>query len=102
MPVNAVNVQKPDVNLVRAAVSSRMDLDRDIDDEEVRDLISSEILNSYVNKKSITEKKHLADAVFNSMRRLDILQPLIDDRSVTEIMVNGHVIITYTLAALYS
>lgn len=78
------------VNIVRAAVSNKMNLDRDIDDDEIRDLISSEIfgMQGYRNS-SIAEKKLLADVVFNSMRRLDILQPLIDDPSVNEIMVNG-------------
>ena len=39
--------------------------------------------------------KSLADSVFQSMRGLDILQPLIDDPEVTEIMVNGYEDIFY-------
>lgn len=90
LPHGASDFRNTDINRIRAAVSSKMDLDREIGDEEVRDIISSEILVSYENSNaSIAEKKLLADMVFNSMRRLDILQPLIDDKSVTEIMVNG-------------
>jgi len=37
----------------------------------------------------ITEKKKLVDSVFNSMRRMDILEPLLKDPSITEIMING-------------
>ena len=29
------------------------------------------------------------EGVFNSMRGLDVLQPLVDDPSITEIMING-------------
>ena len=37
----------------------------------------------------ITEKKKLVDSVFNSLRRLDILEPLLKDPTITEIMING-------------
>ncbi len=37
----------------------------------------------------IADRKRLFDEVFNALRRLDILQPLIDDDAITEIMVNG-------------
>jgi pilus assembly protein CpaF len=35
------------------------------------------------------EKLEIIEGIFNSMRRLDILQPIIDDRSITDIMING-------------
>jgi pilus assembly protein CpaF len=38
---------------------------------------------------TVSEKREISEAVFNSMRRLDILQPLVDDPSITEIMING-------------
>ena len=38
----------------------------------------------------LKEKKDLRVRLFDSFRRLGILQELIDDRQVTEIMVNGH------------
>ena len=38
----------------------------------------------------LKEKKDLRIRLFDSFRRLGILQELIDDRQVTEIMVNGH------------
>ncbi len=37
----------------------------------------------------LNEKRKLASAVFNSLRRLDVIEPLMQDPSVTEIMVNG-------------
>ena len=49
-------------------------------------LILEETRNRYV---SLRRKEALRTELFNSIRKLDILQELIDDDSVTEIMVNG-------------
>ena len=63
--------------------------------EEVDDMTFKEIIADIINQSSkygkmpLEEKRQLAVRLFNRMRRLDILQPLMDDESVTEIMVNG-------------
>ena len=60
-------------------------------DEELWELIDRAVLEAgqaeYIPLK---EKKDLRIRLFDSFRRLGILQELIDDRQVTEIMVNGH------------
>ncbi|HEX2947498.1 MAG TPA: CpaF family protein [Clostridia bacterium] len=67
-----------------------MDRTRNVSDDEVMDLITGAVFRkSYEGYLSIAEKRELADMVFNSMRRLDILQPVIDDKTITEIMING-------------
>lgn len=38
---------------------------------------------------SLSQRIALKERVFNALRRLDILQPLVDDKSITEIMING-------------
>ncbi len=53
---------------------------------QIDDLILEETRNRYV---SLRRKEALRTELFNSIRKLDILQELIDDDSVTEIMVNG-------------
>ena len=53
---------------------------------QIDDLILEETRNRYV---SLRRKEALRTELFNSIRKLDILQELIDDYSVTEIMVNG-------------
>ena len=59
--------------------------------EELWELIDRAVLEAgqaeYIPLK---EKKDLRIRLFDSFRRLGILQELIDDRQVTEIMVNGH------------
>ncbi len=75
---------------LRKRVQERLDLSRELTDEEVQELIDQEILHR--NRESyllLEEKLQLKKELFNSMRRLDMLQELIEDPDVTEIMVNG-------------
>ena len=39
---------------------------------------------------ALSEKLAMKNRLYNSLKRLDVLQELIDDRSVTEIMINSH------------
>lgn len=75
---------------IRERVLARMDMTQEQTDEEVRELIERCILEiSGERFISLEEKRKLAREVFLSIRKLDFLQELIDDESVTEIMVNG-------------
>ena len=76
--------------LLRDRVRSRMDYDRDYSDEEVAELIDEELLSSRETTLiSVAGRMRLKTELFNSMRRLDILQTFMEDSSVTEIMING-------------
>lgn len=63
---------------------------REIQDEEIYYRIDSLIQEAgteyYIR---LAERNELRQELFNSIRKLDVLQELIDDDSVTEIMVNG-------------
>ncbi|MCD8347837.1 MAG: CpaF family protein [Lachnospiraceae bacterium] len=63
---------------------------RELQDEEIYQNIDDLILESgmeyYIR---LGERINLRQELFNSVRKLDILQELIDDDTVTEIMVNG-------------
>ena len=75
---------------LRSRVQDRLDLYRELTDEEVQALIDEEIMacsrSSYL---LLEEKLRMQKELFHAMRRLDILQELIEDPEVTEIMVNG-------------
>ena len=62
----------------------------DIDDEEVLRIIDEKIR---IKNRQVTlllsEKLSMRKDIFNAMRRLDVLQELIEDSTVTEIMING-------------
>lgn len=81
---------KPVASEIRERVASRLDLTREVTDEEIQDVIAQVIAEkSKEAYLSIGEKKALMDSVFHAMRGLDVLQPLVDDPSITEIMING-------------
>lgn len=66
----------------------RLEFDRDIPDAEIYARID-ELLTGRERYVSLTERTLLRRELFNALRRLDILQELIEDESITEIMVNG-------------
>lgn len=84
---------------IRAEILERLDYSRTVDDEEVQELIGDAILE-YSGKVYLTyeEKKKLGKELFYSIRKLDVLQELIDNPQVTEIMVNGKDCIFYEKA----
>lgn len=75
---------------IRKQVLSDIDVSRDLEDEEIWDIISR-VTSEEVKQKSISlrDRIELEKRVFDSLKRLDVLQELIDDTEVTEIMVNG-------------
>ena len=71
-------------------VMEEIDLSREITDQEIFNTIDRILLEKSKGYFiSMQDKKMLRKDVFNSIRKLDILQDLIDDPTVTEIMVNG-------------
>lgn len=75
---------------VHSAVINRIDFTREIGDTEVLDLIDEELIRSRAeNDLDIASMKALRQDLFHSIRRLDVLQDLIDRDEITEIMING-------------
>ncbi len=75
---------------IRESVVQSLDFSRDISDGEMYELIDRQIA-LFLKKRtvSVEERKKLRMLVFHSIRKLDVLQALVDDPSITEIMVNG-------------
>jgi len=75
---------------IKRNITENIDLKKDLSDEEIEEIITRAVFEkareTYI---SVSEKELLIKYIFNAMRRLDIIQPLIDDKSVTEIMING-------------
>ena len=69
---------------------SEMDLSREISDEEMQDLIDDMVISKGREYGlSLLERQEMARELFYAIRRLDILQELIEDEEITEIMING-------------
>lgn len=69
---------------------ARLDLSREIGDDELTELIfqvlDEESDGGYIPLK---KKAELGRDLYNAFRRLDLLQDLIEDQEITEIMING-------------
>ncbi len=75
---------------LKEKTQERIDLRRDFTDEEVSNIIDEVMLESdEVSLLNIKERRRLHKEIFDSLRRLDVLQKYVDDPSVTEIMING-------------
>lgn len=71
-------------------VRNRIDYTNDITDVEIRLTIENAVLEKAEEQYiSVSKKVELIETLYNSMRKLDVLQPLIDDPEITEIMING-------------
>ncbi|MCM1325793.1 MAG: CpaF family protein [Bacteroidales bacterium] len=77
-------------NELRRKVQERMNYGRDFSDEEVEETID-EVLMEQENLEvcPVHVRRRLRKELFDSLRRLDMLQKFVDDSSVTEIMING-------------
>ena len=58
-------------------------------DDRLKEIIADVISNTDSIKMSLSEKRDMAKRVFNSLRRMDVIEPLMQDPTITEIMVNG-------------
>ena len=75
---------------LRFQILNRIDLTRDVEDDEIRDLIRQEIVALSKEKNLTLESRlQLEREVFNSLRKLDVLQDLLDQDDISEIMING-------------
>lgn len=75
---------------IKERILEHLDMQYEVADEELEQIILEEI-TQYGREHILTmqEKEQLLQMVFNSIRRLDILQELLDDETITEVMVNG-------------
>ena len=75
---------------LRMLLMEKLDLARELTDEEILEDIDTLILERMRDScLSLKEKVQLRQELFHSVRKLDVLQELIEDETVTEIMVNG-------------
>jgi len=75
---------------LRKKVQERMDYLKDLSDGEVEEAIDEVLLGEESLVTCPVElRRRLRKELFDSLRRLDILQIFVEDSSVTEIMING-------------
>ena len=77
-------------NEIRQEVMNTIDLSVDVSDDEILKLIRNKIIEkSRTCPMNLSERKRVEGHVFNSLRKLDVLEDLLKDEDITEIMING-------------
>lgn len=75
---------------VENGLRQRIDLSREVPDDEVREIIDDMVVRcSRQYALSLKDRQQLGREIFDAIRRMDILQELVDEEEVTEIMING-------------
>lgn len=76
--------------LLKEKLIESIDFSRESSDEEIRELIDEMLIReSRENPISLAERAKLRKELFHAVRKLDVLQELVDDPQITEIMING-------------
>lgn len=77
---------------IRRSIMEKIDFSREVPDSEVLDLIDIHLTQSGTEPlllMTLEDRKRLRQDLFHSIRRMDVLQDLLEDPEVTEVMVNG-------------
>ncbi|MCR4649001.1 MAG: CpaF family protein [Lachnospiraceae bacterium] len=76
---------------LKGIVRSEIEPYSEMDESEIKRLIAEIVYRETSDVHlSLKEKEALVKSIFDSIRKLDILQELIEDEEVSEIMVNGY------------
>lgn len=76
--------------ILKEKLLESIDYSRENSDEEIRELIDEMLVREgRENPLSLTERGRLRTELFHAVRKLDVLQELVDDPQITEIMING-------------
>ncbi|WP_068615421.1 CpaF family protein [Paenibacillus tuaregi] len=77
-------------NQLRSEIRASLDVTSSMSDEELQSHIERRILlNEQVQEFTAAEKRRLIRRIYDSFRGLDVLQPLVEDKTITEIMINS-------------
>ncbi|WP_438445793.1 CpaF family protein [Gorillibacterium sp. sgz5001074] len=83
-------------SLLRNTIASGFDYSQSLPDQELLERIEEAVFRfSRQTPLTAKRKEAVVRRIFHSFRGLDVLQPLLDDPTVTEIMVNSHEEIFY-------
>ena len=75
---------------LRKELMARLALAGEVSDKQIKEIITELVIDAGKERYMTLEaRSDISKELFYSVRKLDVLQDLIDDRQVTEIMVNG-------------
>lgn len=87
---NPLTVYETCKQQIASSVRERIDLSREVSDSEIQEMIDDLVIGLGRSVGfSLEQREELGKSVFYSIRKMDVLQELIDSDDVTEIMING-------------
>lgn len=76
--------------ILKEKLVESIDYSRESSDEEIRELIDKMLVKESREKPMpLAERNRLRRELFHAVRKLDVLQELVDNPQITEIMING-------------
>ena len=88
--------QSKTVRELQAQILQEIDFDQELADEDVYRMVEEKTA-VYARQKmlGLKERENLEKELFNALRKLDVIQELLEDDEITEVMVNGASCIFY-------
>lgn len=84
-------IDEREILRLTSIVRTELDMSEEQSEEEVRRLIARIVYRETEDENlSLKERETLVKNIFDSIRKLDVLQELIEDEEISEIMVNGY------------
>lgn len=75
---------------IQEVIIQKLDINSSISDQNILSLIEESVLRfAHTVYLSMDEKKEVIQRTFYAIRKLDVLQEILEDQEITEIMVNG-------------
>ncbi|MFQ8704406.1 MAG: hypothetical protein ACLR9I_11695 [Eisenbergiella sp.] len=75
---------------IKKEILEKLDCGRDFSDGEVRDIIDGRLCGGdCAGRLDVAGRRRMGKELFASIRGLDVLQELLEHKSITEIMING-------------
>ena len=75
---------------IQEVILQKLDINSSISDQTILSLIEESVLRfAHTVYLSMDEKKEVIQRTFYAIRKLDVLQEILEDQEITEIMVNG-------------
>lgn len=82
--------KKEKIDQIRKQIIEDLKFKEELSDENMKELISRYLLEKdVITEFTLKERKSIGKEIFDSLRKMDVLQDLLEDEDITEIMVNG-------------
>ena len=82
--------KKKVIKNIRSKIMGDLSFKEELSDSQIKELISNYLLKGeQTSNFSLSERKQIGKEIFDSLRKLNVLQDLLENEEITEIMVNG-------------